>query len=55
VKANQAVHEVRTLCRTLGVSASGFYAWRDRLPAARALADEQLLERIRAFVSFPVK
>jgi putative transposase len=49
VKANQAEHEVRTLCRTLDVSASGFYAWRDRPPAARAIADEQLLERIRAF------
>jgi putative transposase len=49
VKANQAGHAVRTLCRTLGVSASGFYAWRDRSPAARAIADEQLLERIRAF------
>lgn len=49
MKANQAVHAVRTLCRTLGISASGFYAWRDRPPAARAIADEQLLERIRAF------
>ncbi len=49
MKANQAAHEVRTLCRTLDVSASGFYAWRDRPPAARAIADEQLLERIRAF------
>lgn len=49
MKANQAVHDVRTLCRTLDVSASGFYAWCDRLPSARAIADEQRLKRIRAF------
>ena len=47
VMANQAVYPVRFLCRVLGVSASGFYAWRDRPPSARAMNNAVLTERIR--------
>jgi putative transposase len=49
MKANQATHEVTTMGRALGVSTSGFYAWRDRPPSERAVADAKLLERIRTF------
>lgn len=46
--ADQAAHHsVRLLCRAVGVSRSGYYAWRDRQPSARARADGQLTERIR--------
>ena len=37
-----------TVCRVLGVSASGYYAWRHRPWSARAQADRALLEQIRA-------
>jgi putative transposase len=36
------------LCRVLGVSPSGYWAWRGRRPSARAAADEDLTARIRA-------
>ena len=45
--ANQALYPVRTLCRVLGVSASGFHAWRGRVPSARAVDNIVLTERIR--------
>ncbi len=48
MKANQAVHRIATGCRVLEVSTSGYYAWRDRAPSARASSDAALLERIRA-------
>ena len=38
---------VRMMCRRLGVSASGYYEWRDREPSARALDNQRLLARIR--------
>jgi putative transposase len=34
-------------CHALRVSRSGYYAWRDRPPSARAQADRQLTDRIR--------
>jgi putative transposase len=35
------------MCRVLGVSASGYYAWRERLPSSRAIEGRVLTERIR--------
>ncbi len=46
--AHQGAHRVATVCRVLGVSASGYYAWRHRPRSARAQADQALLEQIRA-------
>ena len=46
MKANQAEFPIRTMCRVLGVSPSGYYEWRDRPPSARARTDTALLERI---------
>lgn len=47
MKANQAVHSVRTMCRVLGVSPSGYYAWTEREPSTRATKDAELTKRIR--------
>ncbi len=48
IQANQADAPIETMCRVLGVSRSGYYAWRDRAPSERKQANEQLAERIRA-------
>jgi putative transposase len=48
VKSNQARHRIATLCRMLGVSASGYYAWSTRPPSARKQADLLLGDRIEA-------
>ncbi|GAA6143450.1 hypothetical protein NBRC116584_32680 [Hydrogenophaga sp. 5NK40-0174] len=45
--ANQADVPVRSMCRVLGVSASGFYAWRQRAPSKRSMANAVMTERIR--------
>jgi putative transposase len=47
VNANQATHPVRTMCRVLDVSASGYYEWLERAPSRRSVEDAVLVERIR--------
>ncbi len=47
IAAQAAQHAVRLLCRVLGVSRSGYVAWRTRPPTVRARADETLTEQIR--------
>ena len=47
--ANQADHPVTMLCSVLGISTSGFYAWRVRGPSERAKRDAELTEKIRGF------
>lgn len=47
MNANQAELPVQAMCRVLGVSVSGFYAWRNRAPSQRAIDDAVLSERIR--------
>ena len=42
------MHAIVTMCRVLGVSASGYYARLTRPPAARARADAELSARIAA-------
>ena len=44
---NQADHGIVTMCRVLGVSPSGYYAWRQRAPSPRARTDEALSSRIK--------
>lgn len=46
--AHQAFHGVTPVCRTLGVSPSGFYAWRKRPLSPRARADVELSAEIQA-------
>lgn len=47
MSVHQAVHQVATLCRVLGVSPSGYFAWRKRPASARARSDAALLRTIR--------
>jgi len=41
-----AVHRIATMSRLLGVSASGYYAWKLREPSARKKANQGLLARL---------
>jgi putative transposase len=46
IAAKKAEHSVKTMCRVLEVSRSGFYAWQRRPACQRELDDRQLVERI---------
>ena len=47
IAAEKAHYPVGVLCRCLGVTRSGFYAWAGRRPSARVLQDRELLRRLR--------
>ena len=43
------MYPIATMCRVLGVSTSGYYAWRKRPPSARSLSDRELTEKIQHY------
>jgi putative transposase len=47
MSAHQAVFPIAVMARVLGVSESGFHAWRHRPASAHAIADTALLKRVR--------
>ncbi len=48
MSANQATFPVAAVCRTLGVSESGYHAWAKRAPSRRAHRDGELAALVRA-------
>ena len=47
VSDHQALYPIATMCRLLGVSTSGYYAWRKRPASLRAKTDTVLVAEIR--------
>jgi transposase-like protein len=47
IEAERASHPISAMCRMLGVSRSGYHAWRRRPQSDRQLSDAWLRERIR--------
>jgi transposase InsO family protein len=46
IEQHARIYPVRLMCRVLGVSASGNYAWHSRPESSRALADRRLLHEV---------
>ena len=51
MSANQGRFRIATMARVLGVSPSGYYAWRGRPRSARWQADAELTVRVQAIHS----
>ena len=49
---NQASFPVTQMCRVLGLSTSGYYAWLKRAPSARSQANSELVERMKQIHRF---
>jgi len=47
IDAEKASYPIAMLCRMLGVSKSGYYAWRSRSPSKRSREDATLTKKIR--------
>lgn len=47
VRAHAGEFRIRSMCRVLRISRSGFYAWCHRRPSRRAVLNQALLQRIR--------
>ncbi len=47
IEAEKANYPVSLMARVLGVARSGYYAWRDREPSSKSLADPEIAEKIR--------
>ena len=47
IHTHRSEHRLAWLCQTLGVSRSGYYAWRHRPASARARANTRLLEQMQ--------
>lgn len=47
IETNREVGSVERLCAALGVSVSGYYAWRSRRPSQHQQTDALLLKAIR--------
>lgn len=52
MKTNQADFPVAQMCRVLGLSTSGYYAWLKRVPSARSQANSELVERMKQIHRF---
>lgn len=47
IHALRKEHSISLMCEVLGVSRSGYYAWRERPPSRRSQEDARLLDEIR--------
>lgn len=48
IRVQKAFHAVRTLCRVLDVSRSGFYAWSRRPASSRSIDDSRIVAEVAA-------